>query len=752
MAIIKILPCRGQSGGSALDYVIYKHDESTRLPILDENGNRELREDFYLSGINCAPLAFPTEMTQLESVFGKNLDPEDIRMYQIIISYNPKDAENYILDGPRAQMLSMTLVQQCLAGTLGIACTHMDGDHHSGNIHTHVFLSSIQYTDEISIIMKYPKVEKPGDKIGFSRSTVMQLREHLSVIVEEADLHPDNLFQIAGDRISNGEYWATYRRQVLLDEENQKRREAGLEVVETRFRGRKQQLRDALKDAMFQSISEEDFRNQLEMQYQVEISENGAYWRFGFIGDDQDYASSTLGANYYKEEICRVIENNRRHPERMEEYLAEKARSLEAEKVPPKPDITTISGCRELFQKSEDGSVLAASIRKLALRMETTESQETLQEKWTPLAGSLQFVVEHQIRSLAQLDPMEKTLQGNLTFYHTRKQETNLILRDQINILHYAEVIEQFSNLNHQKTEKSNDGTNLMVPKRLREVEDAWKYFENAGIKSPVSSKKAWEEKMSVQRMADYYGRLEAKTSSELQSLKETRAVLEPWKALLPSEPIPVTHVLEMITPRDIQSRETQLYAYLTQNQSIQSNVRSEFQNVDIAIEGTVLTEHSKSETLPMAVGLASVSYDYVLENELGHIPERSVPDISQEQKKTETQIPLGEEYNERIRKLMERRKTAADNERTAGRIGGEGTDDTAALIEEARAGIRRADAIEQDSQAKRDDKIAQRTDRDASRKRRAAEERTSNERERGDKNERGRNSIKRSRSHDYER
>ena len=298
MAIIKILRCRGQSGSSALDYVIYKHDESSRAPVLDESGNRELRDDFYLSGINCAPLAFPTEMIQLESIWGKNLEPEDIRMYQIIISYDPKDAEEYILDGPRAQMLSMTLVRRCFTGTLGIACTHLDGDHHSGNIHTHVFLSSIQYSDEIAINMKYPIAEKAGDKLDFSKAATIEIREHMAVIVQKERLHPNNLFQIAGDRISNGEYWANYRGQIRLDQENQRLQEIGVEVVDTRFRGRKQMLREALKDAMFQSVSVEEFRDQLETQYQVKITESRGFWRFGFVGDDQDYASSTLGANF----------------------------------------------------------------------------------------------------------------------------------------------------------------------------------------------------------------------------------------------------------------------------------------------------------------------------------------------------------------------------------------------------------------------------------------------------------------------
>lgn len=731
MAIIKILRCHGQSGSSALDYVIYKHDESSRAPVLDESGNRELRDDFYLSGINCAPLAFPTEMIQLESVWGKNLEPDDIRMYQIIISYDPKDAEEYILDGPRAQMLSMTLVRRCFTGTLGIACTHLDGDHHSGNIHTHVFLSSIQYSDEIAINMKYPIAEKAGDKLDFSKAATIEIREHMAVIVQKERLHPNNLFQIAGDRISNGEYWANYRGQIRLDQENQRLQEIGVEVADTRFRGRKQMLREALKDAMFQSVSVEEFRDQLETQYQVKITESGEFWRFGFVGDDQDYASSTLGANFYKEEICRVIEHNRCHPERMEEYLAEKMRSQEAEKVLPEPDITTLSGCREVFQASKGDPPLVTAIRKLALVMERTEPPEKLQEKWTPLAFSVRFVSEHKIWSMTQLEPLEETLQGNAAYYHERKLEKNLILRDKINILHYSEVVEQHSKTYLSNMENTNAGSYSVEPKQMQEVEDAIRFFKNAGIARPKSAKKAWEDKMTAQRITDRYGELEAKTREDMQSLKEVRAVLNPWKEILPSAPIPVTHMLEVITPRNIQSRENLLYSYLAQNQSTRDGIGIKLENHASVMREYVLAGNSESVTLPMAVGMGSFSCDYILWNESEDVPEKSVTDRAGEQKRTEPAMTLEERHYERIRKLMERRNAASDVGTAAGRTGREGKDNTTALIDEARAGIYRAEAIEKDSRAERDNKIAQREDRDAARERRKAKNRTRDERER---------------------
>ena len=58
------------------------------------------------------------------------------------------------------------------------------------------------------------------------------------------------------------------------------------------------------------------------------------------------------------------MEHNRRHPEHMEEYLAEKMQSQKTEKVFPKPDITTLSGCREIFQASKGDPPLVAAIRK----------------------------------------------------------------------------------------------------------------------------------------------------------------------------------------------------------------------------------------------------------------------------------------------------------------------------------------------------------------------------------------------------
>ena len=48
MAILKHIKSRNANYPDALDYLLYQHDEENGKPILDEYGNRLLREEFYI--------------------------------------------------------------------------------------------------------------------------------------------------------------------------------------------------------------------------------------------------------------------------------------------------------------------------------------------------------------------------------------------------------------------------------------------------------------------------------------------------------------------------------------------------------------------------------------------------------------------------------------------------------------------------------------------------------------------------------
>ena len=50
MAILKHIASKNPNYGAALEYLIFKYDELRKTPILDQNGNRIMRDEFYLDG------------------------------------------------------------------------------------------------------------------------------------------------------------------------------------------------------------------------------------------------------------------------------------------------------------------------------------------------------------------------------------------------------------------------------------------------------------------------------------------------------------------------------------------------------------------------------------------------------------------------------------------------------------------------------------------------------------------------------
>ena len=65
MAILKHIASKSSNYGAALEYLIFKHDELRKTPILDQNGNRIMRDEFYLDGLNCEPYSFDAACQQL---------------------------------------------------------------------------------------------------------------------------------------------------------------------------------------------------------------------------------------------------------------------------------------------------------------------------------------------------------------------------------------------------------------------------------------------------------------------------------------------------------------------------------------------------------------------------------------------------------------------------------------------------------------------------------------------------------------
>ena len=55
MAVLKHLASKSSNYGAVLTYLLYDHDEKNGKVVRDANGNRILRKEYWINGINCDP-------------------------------------------------------------------------------------------------------------------------------------------------------------------------------------------------------------------------------------------------------------------------------------------------------------------------------------------------------------------------------------------------------------------------------------------------------------------------------------------------------------------------------------------------------------------------------------------------------------------------------------------------------------------------------------------------------------------------
>ena len=180
MAILKHIASKSSSYGAALEYLIFKHDELRKTPILDQNGNRIMRDEFYLDGLNCEPYSFDAACQQLNRECQKNKNKNEIKSHHYIISFDPRDSTENCLTGKRAQELGLEYAKANFPGHQALVCTHMDGHNGSGNIHVHIVINSLRKLD----VPKQSFMERPIDcKAGHKHHLTKDYLKHLQKLI-----------------------------------------------------------------------------------------------------------------------------------------------------------------------------------------------------------------------------------------------------------------------------------------------------------------------------------------------------------------------------------------------------------------------------------------------------------------------------------------------------------------------------------------------------------------------------------------
>ena len=311
MAVIKHIASKNADYGESERYLIFQHNEYTQKPVLDENGHMILRDEYYLDGLNCDPFTFASECQELNSYYHKNQSFNEIKSHHYIISFDPKDRDEYGLTGERAQQLGLTFAKKNFPGHQALICTHTDGHNESGNIHVHIVINSIRkYDVPEEPFMEYACESKAGYKHHLSTAYLNHLKQEVMDMCQKEGLHQVDLLTPAERKITEKEYWAQRRGQKKLDKFNQKMREDGITPKETKYQTEKQFLRDAIDNAAGIAKSPEEFSKILEEKYRIifKISRG----RYSYLHPDRKkyVTGRNLGTRYEEDFLMKTFMEN----------------------------------------------------------------------------------------------------------------------------------------------------------------------------------------------------------------------------------------------------------------------------------------------------------------------------------------------------------------------------------------------------------------------------------------------------------
>ena len=313
MAILKHIASKNADYGEARRYLIFQHNEYTGKPILDENGKMQLREEYYLDGVECDPFSFDIECKELNTRFHKNQTYDEIKSHHYIISFDPKDRDECGLTGEQAQQLGLEYCKKNFPGHQALVCTHTDGHNGSGNIHVHIVINSLRKNDvERQEFMERDCDSRAGNKHHLTNSYLVYLKQSLMDLCLRENLHQVDLLTKAERKVTEKEYHARRSGQKKLEERNRQMISEGITPRTTVFQTQKEYLRTSIDEAAASAHDLKEFEQILSEKYKISFKISRG--RFSYLHPDREkpITGRSLGTHYEKDYLMGVIENNSR--------------------------------------------------------------------------------------------------------------------------------------------------------------------------------------------------------------------------------------------------------------------------------------------------------------------------------------------------------------------------------------------------------------------------------------------------------
>ena len=285
-------------------YLLFQHERDSSKPKLDDDGRLIPRDGVLIDGINCDPFSFPTECTELNRIWGKNIGTKEIKAHHYIISFDPRDVPEHGLTPEKVQAIGMEFANRFFAGHQVLVATHTDGHNHTGNLHCHIVLNSLRkLTVPWDDFMERPIDAQAGYKHNPTMKVIRFMLNALNDICEREHLHTLDLSMPADTRITDREYHHQAREQRKLDIQNAEAIAHGLPPNLQLYANAKDRLRTAIDDVVSRARSEEEFLRLMREEYEIRVRSKRGVFTFMLPDYERHIRGRSLGLAYERNSI-----------------------------------------------------------------------------------------------------------------------------------------------------------------------------------------------------------------------------------------------------------------------------------------------------------------------------------------------------------------------------------------------------------------------------------------------------------------
>ena len=524
MATFKHISSKNADYGAAEQYLTFEHDEFTMKPTLDEAGRLVPRENYRIATLNCGEEDFAVACMRSNLRYGKNQKREDVKSHHYIISFDPRDGPDNGLTVDWAQALGEEFCAEHFSGHKAIVCTHPDGHNHSGNIHVHIVINSLRI-EEVPLL---PYMDRPADtRAGCKHRCTDAAMEYFKAEIMEM-CHRENLYQIdllhgSKNRVTEREYWAQKKGQLALDKENAAALAAGQPVKQTKFETDKAKLRQAIRDAMREAATFDEF-SALLLRQGVTVKESRG--RLSYLTPDRTkpVTARKLGDDFDRAAVLAFLEQNAyRAAEQtvpIPEYHTTETNRTGRGKTQKITPTSTIQKMVDRSAKRAEGKGIGydrwAAVHNLKQMAATVAAME--QYGFTPeeLDAALVSANADLQRSSAKLKPIETAI--------CEKKEL------QKQVLAYAKTRDVRDGLKKQKSDKARRAYREKHESDFIIADAATRYFKQKGVTKLPTYKalQAEIEQLTAEKNALYneYRANKARVR-ELQTMKSNLSQMQ---------------------------------------------------------------------------------------------------------------------------------------------------------------------------------------------------------------------------------